>query len=169
MRYHDISKDNMLNGDGLRVVLWLSGCSHNCPGCQNPLTHNPNDGLIFDEAAKQEIFEQLDKSYISGITFSGGDPLFMGNREEVLALMKEIKEKYPDKNIWSYTGYTIEELEKQSPEFTKELKQYVDILVEGRYIESLRDVNLHWRGSSNQRIIDFSKEREIEEVDIERE
>ena len=168
MRYHNITKDDMLNGDGLRVVLWLSGCSHNCPGCQNPLTHNPNDGLIFDEAAKQEIFEQLEKPYISGITFSGGDPLFMGNRAEVLAFMKEIKEKYPDKNIWSYTGYTIEELENGSPEFTKELKQYVDVLVEGRYIESLRDVNLHWRGSSNQRIIDFAKEREIDEIDIER-
>ena len=80
----------------------------------------------------------------------------------------EIKEKYPDKNIWSYTGYTIEELENGSPEFTKELKQYVDVLVEGRYIERLRDVNLHWRGTSNQRIIDFAKEREIDEIDIER-
>lgn len=158
MRYHNITKDDMLNGEGLRVVLWLSGCSHNCKGCQNPLTHNPNDGLIFDEAAKQEIFEQLDQDYISGITFSGGDPLFIDNRKEVLTFMKEIKEKYPDKTIWSYTGYTMEELEKDTPEFFNELKQYVDILIDGRYIESLRDINLPWRGSSNQRIIQFDKE-----------
>lgn len=162
MRYHNITKDDMLNGDGLRVVLWLSGCTHNCKGCQNPLTHNPNDGLVFDEAAKQEIFEQLDQDYISGITFSGGDPLFMGNRDEVLALMREIKEKYPDKTIWSYTGYTVEELEQYTPGFFNELRQYVDVLIDGRYVESLRNVSLPWRGSSNQRVIYFDKEKEKE-------
>lgn len=162
MRYHDITKDDMLNGDGLRVVLWLSGCSHACPGCQNPVTWNPMDGLVFDDAAKAEIFEQLDKDYISGITFSGGDPLFKGNRAEVLELMKEINEKYPNKTIWSYTGYTIEELEAQDPDFTKELKENVDVLVDGRYVQELRDVTLPWRGSSNQRVIHFDKEREME-------
>ena len=75
MRYHNITKDDMLNGDGLRVVLWVAGCSHHCKGCQNPITWDPDGGIPFDEAAKQEIFEQLDKDYISGITFSGGDPL----------------------------------------------------------------------------------------------
>ena len=160
MRYHNITKDDMLNGDGLRVVLWLSGCSHKCKGCQNPVTWNPNDGLEFDEEAKREIYDQLDKDYISGITFSGGDPLFMGNRDEVLCLMKEIKEKYPDKTIWCYTGYTYEELAKETPGFFKELRKYVDTLVEGRYVEELRDVNLHWRGSSNQHIIKFEDDRE---------
>lgn len=83
MRYHNITKDDMKNGDGLRVVLWLSGCSHKCPGCHNPITWDPNDGLLFDDAAKKEIFDQLDKDYISGITFSGGDPLHEANYEEV--------------------------------------------------------------------------------------
>ena len=104
MRYHNITKDDMLNGDGLRVVLWVAGCSHCCKECQNPITWDPAGGLPFDEAAKQEIFEQLDKSYISGITFSGGDPLHAANRLDVRNLMAEIKQKYPDKTIWLYTG-----------------------------------------------------------------
>ena len=86
MRYHNITKDDMLNGDGLRVVLWVAGCDHGCKGCQNPVTWDPNGGLVFDEAAKQEIFEQMEKSYIAGITFSGGDPLHWRNVEEVTAL-----------------------------------------------------------------------------------
>ena len=86
MRYHDITKDDMKNGDGLRVVLWVAGCSHHCAGCQNPVTWDPEGGLLFDEAAKAEIFEQLERDYISGITFSGGDPLYEGNRNEVTEL-----------------------------------------------------------------------------------
>lgn len=91
MRYHNITKDDMLNGDGLRVVLWVAGCTHCCKECHNPLTWDPDGGLPFDEAAKQEIFSQLDKSYISGITFSGGDPLHSANRLDVRNLMEEIK------------------------------------------------------------------------------
>lgn len=93
MRYHDITKDDMLNGDGLRVVLWVAGCSHHCKGCQNPITWDPEGGVLFDESAKQEIFEQLDKPYIEGITFSGGDPLHEKNVDEVTAFAREIKEK----------------------------------------------------------------------------
>ena len=105
MRYHNITKDDMLNGDGLRVVLWVAGCNHCCKGCQNPITWDAAGGLLFDEAAKQEIFEQLDKNYISGITFSGGDPLHPANRADVRNLAREIREKYPNKTIWLYTGY----------------------------------------------------------------
>lgn len=102
MRYHNITKDDMLNGDGLRVVLWVSGCAHCCKDCQNPITWDANSGLLFDGAAKAEIFEQLDKDYISGITFSGGDPLHIKNIMDVTELAAEIKEKYPDKTIWLY-------------------------------------------------------------------
>ena len=108
MRYHNITKDDMLNGDGLRVVLWVSGCSHCCKGCQNPITWDVNGGVVFDESAKQEIFDQLDKPYISGITFSVGDPLHSANRMDVRTLMAEIREKYPNKTIWLYTGGTWE-------------------------------------------------------------
>lgn len=148
MRYHNITKDDMLNGDGLRVVLWLAGCSHCCKGCQNPLTWDPNGGLLFDDAAKQEIFEQLDKPYISGITFSGGDPLHSANRNDVAALAKEIKEKYPDKTIWLYTGDSWQNILDYA------VIPYVDVLVDGEFQMEKRDVTLLWKGSSNQRVID---------------
>lgn len=148
MRYHNITKDDMLNGDGLRVVLWVAGCSHCCKGCQNPMTWDPNGGILFDDAAKQEIFEQLDKPYISGITFSGGDPLHVANREDVEKLMAQIKEKYPNKTIWLYTGDSWQNIAHYS------LMKYVDVLVDGEFKQDLKDVTLLWKGSSNQRVID---------------
>ena len=104
MRYHNITKDDMLNGDGLRAVLWLSGCDHHCAGCQNPLTWDPNGGLLFDQKAKEELFDILKRPYISGITFTGGDPLHIANISDVEKLIYEIKERFPDKTIWLYTG-----------------------------------------------------------------
>ena len=105
MRYHNITKDDMLNGDGLRVVLWVAGCNHCCPECQNPVTWDPNGGLPFGEAERKEIFAELDKDYVSGITFSGGDPLHPANITEVTAFAKEIRKRYPGKTIWLYTGF----------------------------------------------------------------
>ena len=110
MNYHDITKEDMLNGDGIRVVLWLSGCNHRCKNCQNPITWDEHGGLPFDEMAENELFEALNKPYISGITFSGGDPLFPNNRNEVFRLIKKCRNLYPDKTIWLYTGYTWEEV-----------------------------------------------------------
>ena len=147
MRYHNITKDDMLNGDGLRVVLWLAGCTHCCKECQNPLTWDPDGGLLFDDEAKKELFEQLDKPYISGITFSGGDPLHSANRLDVRELMKEIKEKYPDKTIWMYTGDSWEDI------LHYPLMKYVDVLVDGEFKIDLKDTKLLWKGSSNQRVI----------------
>ena len=122
MRYHNITKDDMLNGDGLRVVLWVAGCEHCCKGCQNPITWDAAGGLAFDEAAKAEIFEQLDKNYISGITFSGGDPLHPANRIDVRNLAMEIKEKYPnvcvklnkEKPVMSTVKYVKSEIEAEN-------------------------------------------------------
>lgn len=148
MRYHNITKDDMLNGDGLRVVLWVAGCEHCCEGCQNPVTWDPNGGLAFDEDVKNEIFEQLDKSYISGITFSGGDPLHCANRSGVKQLAMEIKEKYPDKTIWLYTGDVWEDAMNYS------LIQYIDVLVDGEFEQDKKDTTLMWKGSRNQRVID---------------
>lgn len=148
MRYHNITKDDMLNGDGLRVVLWVAGCEHCCKDCQNPMTWDPNGGLEFDAAAKAEIFEQLDKPYITGITFSGGDPMHCANREGVKALMAEIREKYPQKTIWMYTGDTWESVMRYP------MIKYVDVLVDGEFEADKKDVTLLWKGSSNQRVID---------------
>lgn len=147
MRYHNITKDDMLNGDGLRVVLWVAGCSHCCKECQNPSTWDPDGGLLFDEAAKAEIFAELEKTYISGITFSGGDPLHSANALEVKNLCQEIKEKYPNKTIWLYTGDVWDNL------YNTPIVKYLDVLVDGEFHIDERDVKLLWKGSKNQRVI----------------
>ena len=141
----------MLNGDGLRVVLWVAGCSHCCKECQNPITWDPDGGLPFDDAAKQEIFDQLDHDYIEGITFSGGDPLHSANRLDVRNLMAEIKEKYPNKTIWLYTGYRWEEI------WHYPMMKYIDVVVDGEFVIELKDTKLLWKGSSNQRVIDVKQ------------
>ena len=148
MNYHNITKDDMLNGDGLRVVLWVAGCTHHCPGCQNPITWDVAGGIPFDKAAEDELFEALDKPHISGITFSGGDPLHPFNREEVFRLAKKIREEFPQKTIWLYTGFLWEEI-CDLPEL-----KYLDVVAEGKFIQALLDPKLHWVGSSNQRVID---------------
>jgi len=160
MRYHNITKDDMLNGDGLRVVLWVAGCSHYCKECQNPSTWDPDGGLAFDESAKQEIFDQLDKPYISGITFSGGDPLHCANRTDVKTLMAEIKMKYPDKTIWLYTGDSWEKI------CNYPMMKYVDVLVDGEFQVDKKDVTLLWKGSSNQRVIDVQATLASEDITI---
>ncbi|MBD5487393.1 MAG: anaerobic ribonucleoside-triphosphate reductase activating protein [Lachnospiraceae bacterium] len=151
MRYHNITKDDMLNGDGLRVVLWVAGCTHCCRECHNPITWDPDGGILFDEKAKKEIFDQLDKPYISGITFSGGDPLHSVNRLDVRELMEEIRQKYPNKTIWLYTGDTWEDI------LHYPMMKYVDVLVDGEFKIDLKDTKLHWKGSSNQRVIDVQE------------
>lgn len=158
MRYHNITKDDMLNGDGLRVVLWVSGCSHCCKGCQNPITWDANGGLLFDEEAKQEIFTELARDYISGITFSGGDPLYVGNRSDVLKLAKEIKVEFPQKSIWLYTGFVWETIEPL------EIMNYVDVLVDGEFQVERKNTQLYWRGSENQRVIDVPASKAAKSV-----
>ena len=178
INYHNITHDDMNNGNGLRVVLWLSGCSHHCYNCQNPQTWNPNSGIPFDESAKQEIFNELSKDYISGITFSGGDPLHENNLDEVLKLVKEIRISYPNKTIWLYTGFTWDSIMnyKSTNKFTekdvlfnfhikkdlemiqrKNIIKLCDVLVDGEYIEEQRDLSLKFRGSKNQRVIDVKQ------------
>ena len=154
MRYHNITKDDMLNGDGLRVVLWVAGCSHCCRECQNPQTWDPNGGLPFDEEVRQELFSHLAKPYISGITFSGGDPLHGNNITEVTELAKEIRRRFPEKTIWLYTGELWETVRFE------EIAKYLDVLVDGEFEVDLKDTSLRWKGSSNQRVIDVKKSLE---------
>lgn len=178
INYHNITHDDMNNGDGLRVVLWLSGCSHHCYNCQNPQTWNPDSGIPFDESAKQEIFNELSKDYISGITFSGGDPLHENNLDEVLKLVQEISVSFPEKTIWLYTGYTWNSIMNYelTSDFTEEdvlfdyhmkkdfemikrknIIKLVNVLVDGEYIDEQKDLTLKWKGSKNQRCIDVKE------------
>ena len=176
MRYHNITTADMMNGEGLRVVLWLSGCSHKCRNCQNPQTWDADSGIPFDEDAKEELFRELDKDYILGLTLSGGDPLFEENLDDVLELVNEIRLSFPQKSIWLYTGYTWNQIMDYEPmidpdefdyieesyidglyEKRKQIISLCDVLVDGRYIDTKRDITLHWRGSLNQRVIDIKK------------
>lgn len=161
MNYHDIKHDDMNNGPGLRVTLFVSGCDHYCNGCQNPETWDTKSGIPFDNTAIEEIFKQLDNDYISGITFSGGDPLNANNRVEVCSLIHQIRLKYgKSKSIWIYTGYTWEEIVNT---LTPVLLG-VDVLIDGMFDKDLADVNYHWAGSTNQRVIDV--QRSLEEKKI---
>ena len=160
MRYHNITKDDMLNGDGLRVVLWVAGCGHHCKECHNPITWDPDGGLPFDEVAKQEIFEELGKPYVSGITFSGGDPLYPANVAEVTELAKEIRKQFPDKTIWLYTGGLWEEV------CGMEIIRYIDVLVDGEFEVGRKELNLQWKGSANQRVIDVPETLEKGEIQL---
>ena len=166
----------MLNGDGLRVVLWLSGCSHNCYKCQNPQTHNPNSGILFDEKAEEELFRELSKDYISGLTLTGGDPLHENNLDDILRIVNKFRLLMPEKTIWIYTGYKLKFNEcfadKQPFSFSPkqndgeglmndfircEIVKSIDVLVDGQYIDSQRNISAKWRGSDNQRVIDVQE------------
>lgn len=155
MNYHNITHDDMNNGDGLRVVLWVAGCSHHCKDCHNPVTWNPSDGIPFGLQDKEELYRELEKEYIAGITFSGGDPLHPDNRDAVDNLMQAVKRDFPDKTIWVYTGYTWEEV-TQSQKMAA-MMQSVDVLVDGRFVAELKDVTYPWAGSTNQRVIDVQR------------
>ncbi|MDD7314557.1 MAG: anaerobic ribonucleoside-triphosphate reductase activating protein [Bacilli bacterium] len=149
MNYHKIEKFSTNNGNGIRVVLWVSGCSLNCKNCQNPETHDPNAGKLWTQESEQELFESLDKDYISGITFSGGHPLEHYNIDIITELSKKIKQKFPNKSQWLYTGYLWENIKDL------EIMKYLDVIVDGPYIDELRDISLKWRGSLNQRVINI--------------
>jgi anaerobic ribonucleoside-triphosphate reductase activating protein len=154
----------MRNGEGLRVTLFVSGCDHHCKGCHNPQTWDCNSGIEFDMAAKEEIFKQLNKEYISGITFTGGDPLHKNNLDEVLELCRYIRKHFPTKTIWIYTGYSWEyifDTENTVDVFSNQIRVEIlkecDVLVDGRFIQELADTKYHWAGSTNQRVIDIKK------------
>ena len=169
MNYHNITYPDQNNGDGLRIVLWVAGCEHHCVNCQNQQTWSPQSGIPFDKNAMNEILNELKKDYISGITFSGGDPLHPKNVQNVLKIVDEIRVSYPTKNIWLYTGYTWEQI--MNPVVTdnldierdnilnmrKDVVSMAEVLVDGRYVDELRDVTLHWCGSSNQRVINIQE------------
>ena len=145
--------ESISNGLGWRAVLFVSGCPHNCPGCQNKVAQNFAYGKKFDE---KEIIEKIvDNSILKGVTISGGEPLCPENIKEVLKFIKDIKKVKPQFNIWCYSGYTLEQLESRNDEVTNECLNEIDVLVDGRLVEEKKDPRLKFRGSSNQRIIDI--------------
>jgi anaerobic ribonucleoside-triphosphate reductase activating protein len=159
MNYGAIKKTDIANGPGVRVSLFVSGCRNRCKGCFNPETWDFNYGELFNMRVIDDILEALAPDHIAGLTVLGGDPMEPENIIGVDALSRAVKEKYPDKTIWIYTGYTYERLKN-----IVDVMEYIDVLVDGPFIESKKDISLKFRGSSNQRIIDVPKSRESEKV-----
>lgn len=155
MRYHNITHDDMLNGEGIRVVLWVAGCEHHCEDCHNPITWNPQGGKLFTVNEMDEIDAELSKDYVAGVTFSGGDPLHPENRELIWNLIIHFKLGNLDKTVWMYTGYTWEEIIKDDKLY--KCIEHVDVLVDGKFEKELVDKKYKWAGSKNQRVIDVQK------------
>lgn len=157
MKILNITSPDVNNGTGFRVTLWVAGCSHHCRGCHNPESWDYNQGKSLREVRK-DLFDRLDKSYIQGLTLSGGDPLAQSRRNllELYFLLRRIKKKFPNKDIWIYSGYTHEEILQDK--FKKLVLSQCDVLVDGLYKYALRDTSLPFRGSSNQRIIYLKNE-----------
>ena len=162
MNYEKVDKCSVSNGAGVRTVLWVSGCDVHCHNCHNPQTWDFNSGIPFTDDTMQEILYDLSKPYIKGCTLSGGHPLDPHNVPEVLKIVKRVKMVFPNKDIWIYSGYEWANIIED--ETLREIMRYTDVLVDGAYVDELRDISLPFRGSSNQRIIDVPKSLEQNKV-----
>lgn len=168
MNYAEIKTYDVANGPGIRVSLFVSGCHHKCPGCFNEEAQDFNYGKVFNEETMNSIIDTLSFGAYAGVTFLGGEPLELVNQRGLLPLARKIKEVYPDKTIWCFTGYEFEKdimahMYKEWPE-TKELLSYIDVLVDGPFIESLKNPSLVFRGSENQRLIKIPETLETGEI-----
>lgn len=170
MNYGEIKKYDIANGEGVRVSLFVSGCTHHCKGCFNEETWDFNFGKPFTEETEVEIMKALSPDYIEGLSLLGGEPFEKKNQRFLLPLLKKVKSTFPHKNIWCYTGYLYDqELLQESRarcECTDEMLQLIDVLVDGEYVEALKDISLAFRGSSNQRIIDVKRSLESGEIQL---
>ncbi len=168
MKYATIKTHDVANGPGVRVSIYVSGCNHHCKGCFNPETWDFNYGKEFNQETIDTVLEAMNKDYIEGITVLGGEPLDPANQNEVATLIKQVKEKYPAKSIWCFTGFDFERdvMDKMYKQFdtTREIIDNLDVLVDGEFKQEKKNLSLRFRGSENQRIIDVPKTLETGEI-----
>ena len=159
MNYAELKPYDIANGPGVRVSLFVSGCSHHCKGCFNKEAWDFNYGKPFDDSVMEHILNLLEPSYIKGITYLGGEPLDPNNQPGLLRLSRRIKERFPDKSIWCFTGYVLEPdiLSGKLGAHTAELLPFFDVLVDGPFVEEKKNLRLRFRGSENQRLLDMKK------------
>lgn len=164
MNYCEIKSCDIANGIGVRVSLFVSGCTNHCEECFQPETWDFNFGYPFTESVQEHIIALLEPSYIRGLTVLGGEPFEPKNQKDLLPFLKKVKETYPHKNIWCFTGFVLDKellVDGSYPrcEYTDEMLSLIDVLVDGRFVKELKDISLRFRGSLNQRIIDMNKTR----------
>ena len=167
MNFATIKKRDIADGPGVRVSLFVSGCTHRCEGCFNEIAWDFDYGAPFTEAVQQELLEALAPDYIQGLTLLGGEPFEPENQRALLPFLKRVREVFPQKNIWCYSGYTLEQLQGESRarcEVTDEMLAQLDVLVDGRFVLAKKNIRLRFRGSENQRLIDMNKTREKGEI-----
>ena len=152
MRYNVIRKMDISNGPGVRVSVFMQGCAFHCKNCFNPETWDFDGGKEFSQSTINEVLDLCDKPQVKGLSILGGEPMHPNNIEATTKLAKAFKERFPDKNIWAWSGFKFDEDLKD-----KEVMKYIDVLVDGRYVDELHNPMLKWRGSSNQRVIDVQK------------
>ena len=168
MYYGAIKKTDIANGCGVRVTLFVTGCTHHCRGCFQPETWDFQYGKPYTKAVQQEILAALNHDYIKGLTLLGGEPFEPDNQKELVRLLRHVRAQFPQKDIWCYTGYTYEtDLAaggRAACEATDEMLSMIDVLVDGEFIEERKDISLRFRGSSNQRLIDLPKTRQQKKI-----
>ncbi len=160
MNYGEIKNCDIANGEGVRVSLFVSGCTHHCKNCFNEKTWDFSFGEPFTKETEEKILNLLSESYINGLSLLGGEPFEPSNQKVLYPFLQRVKKEFPNKNIWCYSGYTFEELtgtSRASTDITKDMLLLIDILVDGEFKEELKDISLKFRGSSNQNVIDVKK------------
>lgn len=168
MHYSAIKYNDIANGLGVRTVLFVSGCRNRCKGCFQPETWDFCNGQIFGAKEEEDILASLEPGYVRGLTLLGGDPFEPENQEGLIEFMRRVKEKYPGKDVWAYTGYVLDkDLQPGGrifTQYTRELLSYIDVLVDGPFVEEQKSLMLKFKGSANQRVIDMQKFRETGEI-----
>lgn len=161
MRYNKIRKMDIADGPGVRVSIFLQGCSFNCKNCFNQETHDFNGGKEFNQETVDEVMDLCKKDYVKGLSILGGEPMHPKNIEATEMLAKEFKKEFPNKSLWVWSGYTYEDYLKK-----QDVMKYIDVIVDGQYVDELHDPTLKWRGSSNQRVIDVQKSLKNKKIEL---
>lgn len=171
MNWAEIKTNDIANGEGVRTSLFVSGCRHRCKNCFNDIAWDFGYGELFTEETMEKIFDSIDHPWINGVTLLGGEPFEPENQRVLVPFLVMLREKFPDKTVWCYTGFTIEQILGKSElksravtDVSNEMLSLIDVLVDGPYVESLHDISLKFRGSSNQRVIDMKKSIESNKI-----
>lgn len=173
MNYSEIKTTDIANGEGVRTSLFVSGCRHHCKNCFNEVTWDFGNGELFTEETMEYIFKTVEPEYVNGLSLLGGEPFEPENQKVLLPFLVMFHERFPNKDVWCYTGFTIEQImgksepkSRAATEIAPEMLSLIDVLVDGPYVDAMHDIRLKFRGSSNQRVIDIKKTSKSKKIEL---